>query len=212
MKRNPRKLKWTKAYRKNAGKEMVVDSTLLFAARRNVPQRYNRELVAKTLQAMKRVSEIRSRRERAFYKRRMAGKRAREIAAARKLVAENEHLLPRLRGSEKKLLAEKAEKLGIPYEELEREALAKAGEKKWGEVFGGEKQRVKQKIADDEADSYSAVASKKKKAAKVKIVEKVRQRMRADGTLEESIVRTERMEDDDDDDDSEEDDDEMDMD
>src|SRR5271170_4400774 len=49
MKRNPRKLKWTKAFRKSAGKEMVVDSTLTFAARRNVPIRYNRDLVATTL-------------------------------------------------------------------------------------------------------------------------------------------------------------------
>merc|ERR1712093_462918 len=64
MKRNPRKLKWTKAFRKSAGKEMVVDSTLTFAARRNVPVRYNRDLVAKTLNAMERVSEIRQRRER----------------------------------------------------------------------------------------------------------------------------------------------------
>ncbi|OBT70649.1 hypothetical protein VF21_10263, partial [Pseudogymnoascus sp. 05NY08] len=51
MKRNPRKLKWTKAFRKSAGKEMVVDSTLTFAARRNVPVRYNRDLVATTLKA-----------------------------------------------------------------------------------------------------------------------------------------------------------------
>merc|ERR1712093_615680 len=58
MKRNPRKLKWTKAFRKSAGKEMVVDSTLTFAARRNVPVRYNRDLVAKTLNAMERVSVL----------------------------------------------------------------------------------------------------------------------------------------------------------
>src|SRR5437762_10102336 len=104
MKRNPRKLKWTKAFRKSAGKEMVVDSTLTFAARRNVPVRYNRDLVATTLKAMQRVSEIRARRERVFYKKRMSGNKEREREASRKLVAENEHLLPRIRGSEKRKL------------------------------------------------------------------------------------------------------------
>ncbi|KAL8941914.1 MAG: hypothetical protein Q9211_001609 [Gyalolechia sp. 1 TL-2023] len=101
MKRNPRKLKWTKAFRKAAGKEMVVDSTLQFAARRNVPVRYNRDHVATTLKAMQRVSEIRGKRERVFYKNRMAGNKEKEKAANRKLVAENEHLLPRVRASER---------------------------------------------------------------------------------------------------------------
>lgn len=143
MKRNPRKLKWTKAYRKNAGKEMVVDSTLQFAARRNVPVRYDRELVAKTLKAMERISEIRTRRERVFYKKRMAGKRAREVAAARKLVADNEHLLPRLRGSEKRRLKELAEERGVEVEELEREELE--GMRKGGKtkVFGKEVKRLR---------------------------------------------------------------------
>lgn len=101
MKRNPRKLKWTKAFRKAAGKEMVVDSTLQFAARRNVPVRYKREHVATTLKAMQRVSEIRAKRERVFYKNRMAGNKEKEKAFNRKLVAENEHLLPRVRASER---------------------------------------------------------------------------------------------------------------
>jgi len=73
---------------------MTVDSTLAFAARRNVPVRYNRELVATTLKAMSRVAEIRSRRERQFYRQRMAGNRKRQLEADRKLVAENQHLLP----------------------------------------------------------------------------------------------------------------------
>ena len=101
MKRNPRKLKWTKAFRKSAGKEMIVDSTLTFAARRNIPVRYNRELVATTLKAMQRLSDIRAKRERVFYKNRMAGNKERERAANKKLVAENEHLLPRIRASER---------------------------------------------------------------------------------------------------------------
>ncbi|KAK3669666.1 ATPase-activating ribosome biosynthesis protein [Recurvomyces mirabilis] len=94
MKRNPRKLAWTKSFRRAHGKEMTVDSTLQFAQRRNIPIRYNRELVATTLQAMQRVSEIRSRRERQFYRNRMRGNKAKQLEADRKLVAENQHLLP----------------------------------------------------------------------------------------------------------------------
>jgi large subunit ribosomal protein L24e len=94
MKRNPRKLKWTKSFRKAHGKEMTVDSTLAFSARRNVPVRYNRELVQKTLVAMKRVEEIRLRRERAFYRQRMKGNKARTLEEDRKLVEEHQHLLP----------------------------------------------------------------------------------------------------------------------
>lgn len=94
MKRNPRKLAWTKSFRRAHGKEMTVDSTLSFAARRNVPVRYNRDLIQTTLKAMGRVSEIRARRERAFYKARMKGNKERQRAEDRKLVEENQHLLP----------------------------------------------------------------------------------------------------------------------
>ncbi|RPA87556.1 hypothetical protein BJ508DRAFT_410319 [Ascobolus immersus RN42] len=99
MKRNPRKLKWTKSFRKAAGKEMVVDSSLTFNVRRNVPTRYSRELVSKTLTAMSRVEEIRRRRERRFYMERMKGNKAKAIAADRKLVEENQHMLPEYRRS-----------------------------------------------------------------------------------------------------------------
>ncbi|KAI9703598.1 MAG: ATPase-activating ribosome biosynthesis protein [Candelina mexicana] len=97
MKRNPRKLKWTKAFRKSAGKEMLVDTTLTFAARRNVPERYNRARVATTLTAMERVKAIHERRERVFRKRRAAEHKEKRKAEDRNLVAENEHLLPKTR-------------------------------------------------------------------------------------------------------------------
>ena len=115
MKRNPRKLKWTKAFRRAAGKEMVVDSTLRFAARRNVPTRYDREHVATTVRAMERIAAIRARRERAFYKQRMAGNKAAQRAADRKLVEENQHLLPRERASERR--KREAEEGGMEVEE-----------------------------------------------------------------------------------------------
>lgn len=91
--RNPRKLKWTKAFRKAAGKELAVDSTLTFSARRNVPVRYNRNMVETTLKAMERVEEIRQKRERAFHKNRMVGNKERELANDKKLVEANPELL-----------------------------------------------------------------------------------------------------------------------
>jgi large subunit ribosomal protein L24e len=97
---------------------MVVDSTLTFAARRNVPVRYNRDLVATTLTAMSRVAEIRAKRERVFYKKRMEGNKERQKEADRRLVAENQHLLPRMRGSERKAL-EEARAAGEEVEEVE---------------------------------------------------------------------------------------------
>ncbi|CAL9735038.1 ribosome biogenesis protein Rlp24p [Monosporozyma servazzii] len=93
QRRNPRKLKWTKAFRKAAGKELAVDSTLTFAQRRNVPVRYNRELVATTLKAMARVEVIRQKRERAFYKNRMKGNKERDFLRDKKLVESNPELL-----------------------------------------------------------------------------------------------------------------------
>ncbi|MCJ1301848.1 ATPase-activating ribosome biosynthesis protein [Hypocenomyce scalaris] len=136
MKRNPRKLKWTKAFRKSAGKEMIVDSTLTFAARRNVPVRYNRDLVATTLKAMQRVSEIRAKRERVFYKNRMAGNKERAKAADRKLVVENEHLLPRVRASER-----------MAEEKMEEEPLVEEqAVEKLPIVKGRQKTKVKQRM------------------------------------------------------------------
>ncbi|KAJ5834607.1 Ribosomal protein L24e-related protein [Penicillium robsamsonii] len=98
MKRQPRKLKWTKTHRASRGKEMIVDSSLVlsqFAKKRNVPVKYDRNLMAATISAMERVEEIRTRRERVFTKRRLAGKLARERQreADRKVVNTGEHLI-----------------------------------------------------------------------------------------------------------------------
>lgn len=70
-KKNPRKLKWTKAYRVANGKEMTNDAVLEFEQKRNIPTRYNRDLMVKTMQAMKRVDEIKMARQERFFKARM---------------------------------------------------------------------------------------------------------------------------------------------
>lgn len=69
---------------------ILQDTTLTFAARRQIPTRYSRELAATTLRAMERISEIRARRERAYYKNRMAGNKERALAAAKKLIEMDE--------------------------------------------------------------------------------------------------------------------------
>ncbi|KAI8634735.1 ribosomal protein L24e-domain-containing protein [Xylariaceae sp. FL1651] len=140
MKRNPRKLGWTKAYRKAAGKEMTVDSTLQFAQRRNVPVRYNRELWEKTMHAMARIQEIRQKRERVHYKKRMAGKRARELATDKKLVESHAHLLPRMRGSERRRLMEQ----GLEPEQIEQ--MEETLPTETAKVIGKEKLRQKLRV------------------------------------------------------------------
>jgi len=134
MKRQPRKLKWTKTHRALRGKEMIVDSSLLlsqFAKRRNVPVKYDRNLVAATIKAMQRVEEIRQRRERVFTKKRLAGKLARERKREedRRVVAEGEHLI-------RKELREREEGQTLAAEKEKVSA---------GRVLGEEKLRQKKK-------------------------------------------------------------------
>ncbi|VEU19962.1 DEKNAAC100705 [Brettanomyces naardenensis] len=138
QRRNPRKLRWTKAFRKASGKELSVDSTLTFAKRRNVPERYNRDLANTTLKAMHRIEEIRQRRERAFYKNRMKGNKERQLALDKKLVEQNPELL-RMREVElrqKELKEASKEDLEMASEEEEEEE----------EMESEEEEKIAQKI------------------------------------------------------------------
>ena len=65
-KRNPRRTRWTKAFRKTNNKELTVDPTFEFEKRRNVPVKYSRELWNNTANAIKQVAEIRKKRVGAF--------------------------------------------------------------------------------------------------------------------------------------------------
>ncbi|EDS28726.1 ribosome biogenesis protein RLP24 [Culex quinquefasciatus] len=78
-KKNPRKIRWTKAYRKTNGKELTIDPAFEFEKRRNVPVKYNRELWSKTIDAIKKITEIRERRERHFVMERLRKARDHEI-------------------------------------------------------------------------------------------------------------------------------------
>lgn len=93
MKRNPRKLKWTKAYRKLAGKELAEDATFEMERRRNRPEKYDRELVTKTVKAIQKVKEVRKARQDRFYEKRMVGARVEQRAADRRQLEQEIHLV-----------------------------------------------------------------------------------------------------------------------
>ncbi|KAF9948275.1 ATPase-activating ribosome biosynthesis protein [Modicella reniformis] len=76
MKRNPRK-----------------DSTFQFEKRRNIPVRYDRDLMATTIKALKRSQEIKAKRERVFYKNRMSGNKLRQKTENQALVQKHIHLV-----------------------------------------------------------------------------------------------------------------------
>ncbi|XP_050507608.1 probable ribosome biogenesis protein RLP24 [Diabrotica virgifera virgifera] len=80
-KKNPRKVKWTKAYRKTVGKELTIDPSFEFEKRRNIPLKYNRETWSKAVEAMKTVEKIKQKRQGAYIMQRL--RKGREIEQER---------------------------------------------------------------------------------------------------------------------------------
>nr|CAI5819241.1 unnamed protein product [Callosobruchus analis] len=80
-KKNPRKVKWTKAYRKTVGKELAIDPSFEFEKRRNVPIKYDREMWTKAVDAMKKVESIKQKRQGTYIMQRL--RKGRELEQER---------------------------------------------------------------------------------------------------------------------------------
>merc|ERR1712137_591646 len=93
MKHNPRRMRWTKSYRRTVGKEMQMDSTFNFEKKRLTPVRYNRDLMVKTVQAMQIVERIKMIRNQRFQKHRLAANVRPRKTAAQREIAKHEHIL-----------------------------------------------------------------------------------------------------------------------
>jgi len=119
MKRNPRKVKWTKAYRKLQGKELAEDATFEMERRRNRPVKYNRELVGKTIMAMQRVEEIRQARQARHWEARMRKAAKVQLKNDKKQLEQEIHLVraPHVKAEEK-------EKVRLAVEEAEAEEMS----------------------------------------------------------------------------------------
>jgi len=109
-KRNPRKVRWTKAFRKAAGKELTVDPSFELEKRRHVPVKYERQLWATTVEAMKRIEEIKNKRMSLYVKKRLSIGRKLRNQADETIVEKHPELLrnpaAKKRTAEKKRIAE----------------------------------------------------------------------------------------------------------
>ncbi|KAL9225606.1 hypothetical protein vseg_001511 [Gypsophila vaccaria] len=93
MKRNPRKVKWTKAYRRLHGKDMTEDITFEFERKRNRPEKSDRNVTGYALKAMPVISKIRSAREQNHIGKRLKQNKARTQERLRDEIVQNLHMV-----------------------------------------------------------------------------------------------------------------------
>ena len=194
MRRNPRKVKWTKAYRRTRGKDLADDATFDFERRRNRPEKYNRDVMHATMNAMKRVSDIRARREARHIEARLRPGRERNEVKRREMLQEDRHLVEapeavnagtdRLRGR----LARSKEELGdLKREEELRERMRKAQAKMRGETRdddsdddSGDDDLIADDSMEDDVEDDEMETDEEEERMRVRVpVERRRQRARA---------------------------------
>ncbi|KAL9225605.1 hypothetical protein vseg_001510 [Gypsophila vaccaria] len=93
MKRNPRKVKWTKAYRRLHGKDMTQDTTFEFERKRNRPEKYDRNKTQELLKAIPVISKIRNAREQKHIGKRLKPNKARTQERLRNELEQNLHMV-----------------------------------------------------------------------------------------------------------------------
>ena len=143
-KKNPRKIRWTKAYRKTHGKELVTDPVYEFEKIRNTPIKYNREIWTDTIQAMDKLAKIRKDREDRFFMRRMRRAAHDKKEIIKKNLIRHEQLIadPKIREKVDKMREERDEKRRLE-EEKKQNINATGLETEIGD--GGIKNEIKMK-------------------------------------------------------------------
>lgn len=93
LKRNPRKVRWTKAYRRIHKKELPDDPVAQFAKQKSAPQKYERPLVEKALKAIERVTAIKTKKEERYRIERTMEAKLKEKAAKLKFIDRHLNLI-----------------------------------------------------------------------------------------------------------------------
>ena len=168
-KKNPRKIRWTKAYRKTHGKELVTDPVYEFEKIRNTPIKYNREIWTDTIQAMDKLAKIRKDREDRFFMRRMRRAAHDKKEIIKKNLIRHEQLIadPKIREKVDKMREESDEKRQLEAEKkqnikkpgLEPEIITNGGD-------GGIKNEIKMK----QPEKILSVRKKMKLKQKEKLI------------------------------------------
>ena len=168
-KKNPRKIRWTKAYRKTHGKELVTDPVYEFEKIRNTPIKYNREIWTDTIQAMDKLAKIRKEREDRFFMRRMRRAAHDKKEIIKKNLIRHEQLIadPKIREKVDKMREERDEKRQLEAEKkqnikkpgLEPEIITNEGD-------GGIKNEIKMK----QPEKILSVRKKMKLKQKEKLI------------------------------------------
>lgn len=93
LKRNPRRVAWTKTYRKVRGKDLVNDTTHAFERRVNEPDIYNRDVYAKVIGSMPKIAAIRHQREAFHIKDRILQAQEQAVSRDRVFIIKNQAIL-----------------------------------------------------------------------------------------------------------------------
>ena len=153
-KKNPRKIRWTKAYRKTHGKELVTDPVYDFEQIKDSAIKYNRNVWVDTIQAMEKLDKIRTERENKFFDMRMRKAKKTQKEIIKKDLIRHEMLIsdPKIR--------EKVDKL-----REERDEKRKLKEEKINKPFG---------VMNDFEDDKNIEEKKEKKILRIKKKEKIK--------------------------------------
>ncbi|KAI5171547.1 large subunit ribosomal protein L24e [Nematocida sp. LUAm3] len=89
LKRNPRRVKWTKTSRKVRGKDLVNDNSQAFERRVNEPIIYSKDVYETTVRSMARIAEIRGKREGFHIKNRVLAAHEQNVEKERIFIIKN---------------------------------------------------------------------------------------------------------------------------